>query len=185
MVVTTPPPAVEVSPAAVSAPIVPGSSMIEVPPEITSPAFSAPVAAPSAPTPPPALVVEPVDALDDRTRIAPPRRPRGAWRLVLTDGSSHPVVGTTVIGRQPDTAAYPGASEILAIDDPDGLVSKSHAVLELDGGRLSVRDLASTNGVVALAADGSETTVSSDASTGLDDGFEIELGSFVIRIEKA
>jgi hypothetical protein len=38
--------------------------------------------------------------------------------------------------------------------------------------------------VVALAADGAEMVVSSDASTTLDDGFEIELGSFVIRIER-
>jgi pSer/pThr/pTyr-binding forkhead associated (FHA) protein len=95
------------------------------------------------------------------------------------------VSATTVIGRQPDAAAAPGATATLAIDDPDGLVSKSHAVLELDGGRLAVRDLDSTNGVVALAADGTESEVSSDSATALDDGFEIELGSFVIRIEKA
>jgi predicted component of type VI protein secretion system len=103
---------------------------------------------------------------------------------VLPDGTSHPVAGTTVIGRQPDVAAYPGATAVLAIDDPDGLVSKSHAVLDLDAGRLVVRDLQSTNGVVALTADGAEVEVSSDASTILDDGFEIELGSFVIRVER-
>ena len=127
----------------------------------------------------------PIDAVDDRTRVAPPRRRRGGWRLVLPDGTSHPVAATTVIGRQPDTAAYPGATEIFAVDDPDGLVSKSHAVLEVDAGRLAVRDLGSTNGVVALAADGSETEVSTRASIPLDDGYEIELGSFVIKIEKA
>ena len=90
-----------------------------------------------------------------------------------------------MIGRQPDVATAPGATETLAIDDPDGLVSKSHAVLELDGARLSVRDLGSTNGVVALGADGDEFTVTSASSTALDDGYEIELGSYVIRIEKA
>ena len=90
-----------------------------------------------------------------------------------------------MIGRQPEAVAFPGATATLAINDPDGLVSKSHAVLELDAGRLAVRDLHSTNGVVALLADGTEIVVSSDASTSLDDGFEMELGSFVIRIEKA
>ncbi len=74
---------------------------------------------------------------------------------------------------------------MLEIDDPDGLVSKSHAVLELESGRLAVRDLGSTNGVMVLAVDGTETKVSTEVATALDDGFEIELGSFVIRIEKA
>ena len=137
-------------------------------------------AAPTAPAAPAAI-----DTLDDCTTVAPPRKPRGAWRLVLPDGSTHAVTGTTVIGRQPDAAAAPGATATLAIDDPDGLVSKSHAVIELDRGRLAVRDLGSTNGVVALAADGREIEVGSDSSTALDDGFEVELGSFVIKIEKS
>jgi hypothetical protein len=168
-----------VSPAAVTAAPVAGSTMIDVPtfagPPIVPPP-APPAAAPSAP---------PIDVLDDRTRVAPPRRPRGTWRLVLPDGTSHPISATTVIGRQPDASAAPGAKETLAIDDPDGLVSKSHAVIELDGGRLSVRDLGSTNGVVALSADGTESDVTSDSSTALDDGYEIELGTYVIKIEKA
>ncbi len=176
---TTPPPVVAVSPAAVTAAPVLGSTMIDVP-TFGGPKPAAPSAPQSTRSPAP-----PTDELDDRTRVAPPRRPRGAWRLVLPDGTAHSISGTTVIGRQPDTSVAPGATETLAIDDPDGLVSKSHAVVELDGGRLAVRDLGSTNGVVALSADGSETDVTSGASTPLDDGHEIELGSYVIRIEKA
>ena len=149
---------------------------------IDVPTFGTPAAALTATSPPAAA---PIDALDDRTRVAAPRRARQPWRLVLPDGTSHPVAGTTVIGRQPEAVAFPGATATLAINDPDGLVSKSHAVLELDAGRLAVRDLHSTNGVVALLADGTEIVVSSDASTSLDDGFEMELGSFVIRIERA
>ena len=150
---------------------------------IDVPTFGAPTAALTSSPPP--VTAAPIDALDDRTRVAAPRRVRGSWRLVLPDGTSHPVAGTTVIGRQPEAVAFPGATATLAINDPDGLVSKSHAVLELDAGRLAVRDLHSTNGVVALLADGTEMVVSSDASTSLDDGFEMELGSFVIRIEIA
>jgi hypothetical protein len=155
--------------------------MIDVPAFGGSPAAAPPVSLP----PQTAGGTPPLDALDDRTRVAPPRRPRGTWRLVLPDGTTYPISASTVIGRQPDAAAAPGATEALAIDDPDGLVSKSHAVLELEGGRLSVRDLGSTNGVVALDADGIETDVTSAAATPLDDGYEIELGSYVIKIEKA
>ncbi len=157
--------------------------MIDVPSFGGPPISAQPL--PPPPPPPPAAAAPAIDALDDRTRVAPPRRPRGTWRLVLPDGTSHPILATTVIGRQPDAAAAPGATETLAIDDPDGLVSKSHAVLELEGGRLSVRDLGSTNGVVALNADGAETDVTSASATPLNDGHEIELGSYVIRIEKA
>jgi pSer/pThr/pTyr-binding forkhead associated (FHA) protein len=103
---------------------------------------------------------------------------------VLPDDTSQVIAATTVIGRQPDAAVAPGATHTLVIDDPDGLVSKSHAVFEVDGGRLAVRDLGSTNGVVVLADDGNEIEVSSTNSTPLDDGFEVELGSFVIKIEK-
>jgi hypothetical protein len=159
--------------------------MIAVPPGIVSSSLTSAVAEP-VPVPVPVVPPPPpIDALDDRTRVAPPRKSRGSWRLALPDGSGHPLAGTTVLGRQPDVGAFAGASETLTIDDPDGLVSKSHAVLVLDSGRLSIRDLGSTNGVVVLAADGSEIEVKTDASTPLDDGFEIELGSFVIRIEKA
>jgi hypothetical protein len=126
----------------------------------------------------------PNDELDDRTRVAPLRQPRVAWHLVLPDGTTHPLTGTTVIGRQPDVAAAPGATATLSIDDPDGLVSKSHAVLALDSGHLAVRDLGSTNGVIALAPDGSEVEVGTDTATPLDDGFELELGGFVIRVAK-
>jgi len=106
------------------------------------------------------------------------------WRLAMPDGTSYPVTGTTVLGREPEVAAAPDATKTLQIDDPDGLVSKSHAVLELESGRLAIRDLGSTNGVMVLATDGTETEVSTSAATSLDNGFEIELGSFVIRIEK-
>lgn len=174
---------VEVSPAAVSSSTGPAVGMIAMPPGL--------VAAQTTPTSVPLVVVAPVpttsipnDELDDRTRVAPPRQPRVAWHLVLPDGTTHSLSGTTVIGRQPDVAAAPGATATLAIDDPDGLVSKSHAVLELDSGHLAVRDLGSTNGVVALAPDGSEVEVGTDTATPLDDGFELELGGFVIRVEK-
>jgi hypothetical protein len=176
---TTPPPVVAVSPAAVIAASATGSTMIDVP------TFGGPSNVPPPAPPAAAPPASPIDALDDRTRVAPPRRPRGTWRLVLPDGTTYPVSATTVIGRQPDAAAAPGATEALAIDDPDGLVSKSHAVLELEGGRLSVRDLGSTNGVVALDTDGIETDVTPAVATPLDDGYEIELGSYVIKIEKA
>ena len=183
MPVVAPQPVVEVSPAAVSSSTGPAVGMIAMPPGL--------VAAPTTPTPVPLVVVAsvatisiPDDEVDDRTRVAPPRQPRVARHLVLPDGTTYPLTGTTVIGRQPDVAAAPSATATLAIDDPDGLVSKSHAVLALDSGHLAVRDLGSTNGVIVLAPDGSEVEVGTDTATPLDDGFELELGGFVIRVAK-
>lgn len=170
----------EVSPAAVAATPSPGG-MIAPPPGVSAPVVNA---APTA-VAPPIATTRVDDALDDRTRVAPPRRSRAGWRLVLPDGTAHALTGTTVLGRQPDAKVAPGATAVLKIIDPDGLVSKSHAVLELDQGRLAVRDLGSTNGVVALSADGSETEVSTVVGAALDEGSEIELGSYVIRIERA
>jgi hypothetical protein len=170
---------VEVSPAVVTASasrfgmIAPPPGAISLPNLAPTPSIPAPVSAPL-----------PADALDDRTTVAAPRRLRGTWRLTLPDGSSHPLTGTTVLGRQPEVSAAAGASQTLEIHDPDGLVSKSHAVLELESGRLAIRDLDSTNGVIALAADGTETEVATAIATPLDNGSEIELGSFVIKIER-
>lgn len=170
------------------------SGMIYVPSTITAPPGLIPRAEPyAAPTPmvtipAPATVasalqvptLDAVSAVDDATRIAPPRRTRATWRLVMPDGSEHALTSSIVVGRQPSDSVIAGVTNVLAFDDPEGLLSKSHAVFDLDGDDLWVRDLGSTNGVVVVGPGDAETTVSSTERTRLSDGAEIELGTYVV-----
>jgi hypothetical protein len=141
---------------------------------------------PPAPTTPlVALTPDPSPVtIDDETRAAPPRRPRAKWRLVLPEGTEYTVTGTVVVGRQPSAKAFAGATDVLKVEDAEGLISKSHAVFELDGSTLWVRDLGSTNGVMIVAPDDSERTVSSTERSPLAEGDEVELGSFALRVAR-
>lgn len=81
-------------------------------------------------------------ASDSDVTIARAMTPR---RLVLAlpDGRVITPLQPVLIGRDPDPAKAPG-SEAIAIDDPT--LSKTHAVMRVEGGQLSVTDLHSTNG---------------------------------------
>lgn len=88
----------------------------------------------------------------DLTILARRKRPR--WRLILPDGRSVELTGTSaVVGRQPaSSSAFPGA-QLIPVEDPSRTVSKTHALLELRGDQWHIIDLHSTNGVL-LAGDG-------------------------------
>lgn len=70
--------------------------------------------------------------------------------VVVTDeGATVTVLGTTIVGRSPVDPT--GTHYLLGIPDIGRSISRSHAVLELDGPLLWVTDLASANGsAVAL-----------------------------------
>lgn len=71
-------------------------------------------------------------------------------RIVTSDGRTMAIETTIVIGRNPDTdRGGPGATP-LAIDDRS--ISKTHAILGLDGDELIVTDLHSSNGTRMEAA---------------------------------
>lgn len=96
------------------------------------------------------------------------RRPRPARygaapvTLVGDDGRQFKVTGTAVVGRSPTATAELGAVNLVVIDDASRSLSKTHAVLILDDGRLWVIDRASTNGT-AISGSSGTATVSSDA----------------------
>lgn len=136
--------------------------------------------APSAPAPPPvASVLLGADALPedvDHTVVTPrrtddddldmtvvvDRRSRMRWHLVLEDGTRLPLSGTAVVlGRNPD--ANPGEQKI-AVPDRTRTLSKTHARLDLQGEEWRLTDLHSTNGVVLVADDGTETLLDAGES---------------------
>ena len=129
------------------------------------------------------VLIEP-DADVDATQISVRRRTGGRWRLVLPDGKHYVVEKPVLIGR--DAAAnaqWPGAA-LLSVNDPTKSVSKTHAVLEVDQEGLWVTDLDSTNGVVVRMPDGRELESTSGERVSLLPGSDVELGDFVIQIEK-
>ena len=75
-----------------------------------------------------------------------PRPPLGV--LVLDDGSIFSLDTDYVVGRDPsrDPDVMSGAARPLRIDDPEGLLSRVHARIHLEGWDVAVVDLGSSNG---------------------------------------
>lgn len=97
------------------------------------------------------------DLMDLDHTVVAPRRSAPSWVLELPDGTQLPLPNNVVVGRKPDAVE---GSEILAIPDRTRTLSKSHARLVYEGGRWLVEDLGSTNGLVLLNEDGTESELS-------------------------
>jgi pSer/pThr/pTyr-binding forkhead associated (FHA) protein len=103
---------------------------------------------------------------------------------MLANGDRVSIKGPLVIGRKPDPVdGYPGAT-LVSIEDPGKTVSKSHAVIIPYGEGLYVIDLSSTNGV-AVVAGAVRRTVTSTEFQAAPDGSVIELGSYLLGIERS
>ncbi len=105
------------------------------------------------------------------------------WVLTLPDGSTETVSGAVVIGRNPEAPAHWPTARPLAVADTTKSVSKTHALVELDGSGLWVHDLDSTNGVWVVVGDDA-TDVAPGRRAGVPVGASIELGDFVIRVDR-
>jgi hypothetical protein len=108
----------------------------------------------------------------------------GRWRLILADGSQLTVPPSIVLGRKPQATGEWQAAEELPLDDPERSVSKTHAVLFVDGADLVVVDLHSTNGVVVVTDDGTVSTVAAGDRHRIEASATIELGRFSLRAER-
>jgi hypothetical protein len=153
------------------------SDLIAAPPGIDDPppAGAAPVIAiPVASTP---------ESMDE-TRVSVRRKAGVHWRLVLPDGRHVEVASAVMLGRDPAAnAKWPGAAK-LPIDDDTHSTSKTHAVIEVDGGELWITDLNSTNGVVIIQSDGTEIDLEPNVRAQIKPGADVELGDYVVQVEK-
>ena len=106
------------------------------------------------------------------------------WKLHLPGDRGVDIAGTLFLGRDP--VATPGHADAaaLALDDPAKTLSKTHAMLERDGEELWVHDLNSTNGTVIALPDGSVTEVVPGRRVEVPAGAELELGDYVIRVDR-
>ncbi len=112
--------------------------------------LAAPVVVPPAPAP-----ADDEDELDKT--VAVDRRPVVPWRLITDEGHVIPLrTRTVLLGRKP--VAPSEAIAAVVVPDTTKTLSKNHARLELsDEGVWTVHDLDSTNGVIIVEADGTET----------------------------
>lgn len=161
---------------------------------LAAPAPAAPVAPGQAAAPRAAALFDPFEPADaptivtgdgdddpfDRTVVVA-RRPLVRWRLALEDGTTleldAPVV---VLGRNP-RAALTGEQR-LVVPDLSRTLSKTHAVLRLDGEQWSVTDLDSTNGVMVPDAGGVDRLLDPGVPTPVVGRFV--LGTLAVVLER-
>jgi hypothetical protein len=113
----------------------------------------------------------------------PSKHADSLWQLMLADGDRISINGPLVIGRQPAEVDGFSGAELVKVIDPGKTVSKSHAVVIPYGEAVYVIDLESTNGV-SVVAGGVRRTVASTEFTHAPDGSVIELGSYLLGVER-
>ncbi|MCL2467034.1 MAG: DUF5684 domain-containing protein [Micrococcales bacterium] len=107
------------------------------------------------------------------------RKAQQQWSLVLEDGRTFAVWGSSVVvGREP-TATESGV-QMLAIPDDTRTISKMHARFDLANGVWSVTDLGSTNGIVVTGTDGRAFSVRRGGTSVV--GNKLKLGSVAMRL---
>lgn len=141
-------------------------------------AMSQPGGSSGAVVPSPALASGPIPI----GAVAPPL-------LVLSTGARVPVDGVVLIGRAPQATRAPGGGEprLVAVPSPEQDISRTHAEVRLESGRVLVTDLYSTNGITVTGdgrptrriAAGEPVTVGEGEIVDLGDGvtFTVESGA--------
>lgn len=180
----TPAPAAAPAPAA-SAPSAPGA-MPPVPPPPAARRLDRDRAA-MPPVPPPPAVPEaaPAAAIDEGPTVARTALPRAGATLVMDTGQRIALVAPrTLLGRAPVAVPPWDKADTVPVIDPDRSISKTHLAVLLDGDRLSVRELGSTNGSAVVAADGARTTLLMGQDVVVPDGARVELGDRSFTVER-
>lgn len=103
--------------------------------------------------------------------------------LTLDNGMAFSLVGPTVIGRNP--AQIEGSSHLLQLPDLSRTVSKSHALLEPQGGMLWVTDLGSMNGTAVAEDGGALQPLEPHVRTVVRVGATLELGDRIAEVGSA
>ena len=172
--------------AAPRAPRPPSTPTRPLPPPVLPPAVLDPVIvappepARTEPARPEPAHPEPEDDDELDSTIVIDRRPAIPWRLVTDDGHVIPLrTRTVILGRKPTAAA--AGTAVVTVPDTTKTLSKNHARLELgDDDTWTVVDLDSTNGVIIIAPDGSETLLPPGGSAPVPGRFM--LGKVAMRV---
>lgn len=108
---------------------------------------------------------------------AEPAGLEGALLIIFDTGqrAQLPLPVVANLGRNP-APTEPG-DRLVAVDDPDGTVSKTHLRLEHSRGNAWVTDGGSTNGTEVLGDDGEVRQLAPGVRTALDDGDRVRIGN--------
>lgn len=102
--------------------------------------------------------------------------------LVLQDGRRLPIEGDLLLGRAPVARDDLGQAVPVPVTDAARSVSKTHALLRADAGRVLVQDLGSTNGTWIVHPDGRVDEVPSTAFSEVPLDAHVELGHCPVHI---
>lgn len=153
-----------------------------------APTFGAPVLPTSEvvePSPPAIETDAPVSPadeamIDERTQVRPRHESSEHWVLSSVSGLQVQVRTSMVLGRDPEREE---GSVVVALDDPERSVSKTHARVTLESGDVFVEDLNSTNGTYVIRG-GVEEQVLHGSPVQLHAGDRIALGDFELSVER-
>jgi hypothetical protein len=111
---------------------------------------------------------------------APPARP--VPQLVIAGRPSLPLDRTAVVGTRPRLSRVQGdkAPQLVAVESPNGEVSRSHVELRVEGSNVLAVDLNSTNGTVLLREGSDPVRLQPAEPSILVPGDRIDLGDGVI-----
>lgn len=146
---------------------------------------AAPTAATPAPPPPPPPPPEDDEGDDlDVTRMSAATPIGSAWVIAMPDGRVLPLEGGAALGRSPVAPPIAPSAAAIAVDDPKKSVSKTHALLSVDGDVLRVTDLHSTNGTSVRGAGGETTSCPPGVAVAVADGNEVSIGEFRMIVRR-
>ena len=145
-------------------------------------AESAPISEP-APTPEPAPAVEPAPAPSPApTPVPAAAAPTFKAKLKLIrggrTGNEFPLEsGNNLVGRwDPETGAFPEVD--LEADDPEAKISRKHALIRLDGTKITIEDIGSLNGTYVNR----QPRLTAGTPQDLKDGDEIIIGKTFFKV---
>ena len=127
--------------------------------------------------PPAPPVVAPVRQVAPPVRQAPPApRVPASYVLTLDTGQAMSVTGWGYIGRNPQAADGERCNHVIAIDDPDRSLSRTHVRFGIDSTGFWLEDRGSANGTFIVQADGSSVQVGAGERLTVPAGGTVRLG---------
>jgi len=164
-----PAPEAPVAPAPEPAPAEPAAAAAEAPVSSDAPTGDI-TPPPSAPEPAPAAAPAAAAVASFKAKLSVVRGGRKGQEFHLEDGNN-------LIGRwDPETGSFPEVD--LDQDDPEAKVSRKHALLRIDGGKITVEDIGSLNGTYVNR----QPRLSPGSPVDLKTGDEIIIGKTFLKL---